>query len=215
MRVILFFLLSIISVNCFSFEYKQWWEDWYISGHTSGAGSRGVLAQFKADVINEFLDGHSIHTVIEFGCGDGYNLGLINYENYLGLDVSKEAVRICDEMYIDDESKYFQVYIPKSFGKVTDQPVDLVVCLDVLYHVLDEDEYQKLLDDIFSFSPQFVILYTTLSGEGISGSSPEILHRNVLGYLEKYSDYDLTIKWQKHKELTKAHFIFLQKLRKQ
>lgn len=45
-----------------------------MQGGTSGAGSYGVLAEFKAEVINSLLLEHSILTAIEFGCGDGSQL---------------------------------------------------------------------------------------------------------------------------------------------
>lgn len=69
----------------------QYWEDRYAAGGTSGLGSTGTIAQFKAEVINDFVEDRRIQTLIEFGCGDGNQLALARYENYLGLDISKSA----------------------------------------------------------------------------------------------------------------------------
>jgi SAM-dependent methyltransferase len=201
-------------LNCFSahcFDYKKWWDDWYASGRTSGAGSRGVLAEFKADVMNDFLSNHTIHSVVEFGCGDGYNLALMKYKKYLGLDVSKTSIKLCTAIFKEDTTKSFMLYDPNFFTNKNFNQVDLVVCLDVLYHIINEDEYKKVLDDIFSYEAPYVILYTTLYNAGNSPDSPEILHRDVFPYLQKYSNYEITIKKQKHQDKSIADFIFLER----
>ncbi len=210
LAVFLFLLCSNIA-SIKSFDGKQWWESWYAQKGISGPGSRGVLAQFKADVINSFIEEHSIKSAVEFGCGDGFNLQLINYKTYLGLDVSKTILKQCITMFKDDSTKSFMLYDPLVFKNNTLHDVDLVVCLDVLYHVIDEDEYKKVLDDIFSFSAPYVILYTSLENKGNSPLSPEIKHRDVMPYLQKYSDYEIKIVKQRYPHLTSADFIFLTK----
>jgi 2-polyprenyl-3-methyl-5-hydroxy-6-metoxy-1,4-benzoquinol methylase len=175
---ILFALISSFHLHADdSFNYKDWWETWYRQGGTSGSGSRGVLAQFKADVINDFIREKKIKSAIEFGCGDGYNLGKINYETYVGLDVSLKAIELCKNMFKGDGKKNFFFYEPHSFSRNAYGNFDVVVCLDVLYHVISEKEFQKTLDAIFSFSSPYVIIYTTLYNEHNSPDSPEILHR--------------------------------------
>lgn len=48
-----------------------YWEKRYERGGTSGPGSCGRLAQFKAEVVNRFVAEHDVQSVVEFGCGDG------------------------------------------------------------------------------------------------------------------------------------------------
>src|SRR5687768_6622655 len=50
---------------------NQYWDDRYLIGGNSGAGSYDRLAQFKADVLNKFAYDRDVSSVIEFGCGDG------------------------------------------------------------------------------------------------------------------------------------------------
>ncbi|MEC1072088.1 hypothetical protein [Priestia megaterium] len=52
-------------INEEKFSYIDYWEENYSNGGTSGKGSYGVLAQFKGDVINQFIKGKRIHTVKE------------------------------------------------------------------------------------------------------------------------------------------------------
>jgi len=64
------------------------WEEKYASGGDSGRGSYGVLTEFKAEVLNDFVADFSAGSVVELGCGDGNQLSLAHYPSYLGLDVS-------------------------------------------------------------------------------------------------------------------------------
>ena len=49
----------------------EYWIRRYEAGKTSGVGSYGKFARYKAKVLNEFVSKHSIESVIEYGCGDG------------------------------------------------------------------------------------------------------------------------------------------------
>ena len=74
---------------------KEYWKTRYVKGGNSGQGSYGKEAQFKAKFINNFLKKNKVTRTIEFGCGDGNQLGKINYKSYIGLDVSPKAIEIC------------------------------------------------------------------------------------------------------------------------
>ncbi len=65
--------------------------------------------------MNSFVIEHDICSVIEFGCGDGNQLSLANYHAYIGLDVSKAAIKLCKERFQHDETKSFNLYDPQYF----------------------------------------------------------------------------------------------------
>lgn len=48
-----------------------YWEARYTSGADSGVGSYGAFAEFKAEILNNFVAQNRVASVIEFGCGDG------------------------------------------------------------------------------------------------------------------------------------------------
>src|SRR5689334_6287087 len=81
---------------------RAYWEERYRKGGDSGPGSYDRLAEFKAEVMNELISTLQIGSVIELGCGDGHQLGMIAYPRYIGLDVSASAVRRCIEQYGKD-----------------------------------------------------------------------------------------------------------------
>ncbi|ADE72418.1 MULTISPECIES: class I SAM-dependent methyltransferase [Priestia] len=196
------------------FSYVDYWEENYSNGGTSGKGSYGVLAQFKGDVINQFIKGKRIHKVIEFGCGDGNQLKYMNYPSYLGMDISPTSIDICSKMFGKDKTKSFLLYNPKYFINNGYFKSDLVVCLDVLYHITNEDDFWKTLDDIFSCKPFYIILYTRVTKpEEFVYGIPTIQDRDILSCLSRYQDYKLIqIIEQKYKELSGASFIILEKV---
>jgi len=75
-----------------SAEYK---DARYRAGGTSGAGSYGRLADYKAAVINGVIALNGIAHVADFGCGDGNLLSLLRPPAYTGLDVSETVLARC------------------------------------------------------------------------------------------------------------------------
>jgi hypothetical protein len=70
----------------------DYWKRRYRGGGNSGAGSYDHLAHFKAEVINDYVRKHDIQSVIEFGCGDGNQLSLLQVPCYAGLDISPTVI---------------------------------------------------------------------------------------------------------------------------
>lgn len=191
-----------------NFDYIKYWNDHYQAGGKSGAGSYGVLAEWKAEIINHFLQTHPVETVVDVGCGDGHQASLINYPLYLGVDVSLISVEMCRNLFKNDVNKSCQLYEP---GKTLLPHCDLVVCLDVLYHITDERDYFITLQDIFRSSQKYIILYTTLEGYKHQGLKPYagIYHRDILSHLDRFPEWKREIIYQKYPRLSVADFIIL------
>lgn len=85
---------------------SDYWDRRYGSGGNSGAGSCNRLAEFKADLLNRFVEQYQISSVIEYGSGDGTQLKLALYASYIGVDVAK-AVEMCRVIFATDTSKRF------------------------------------------------------------------------------------------------------------
>jgi hypothetical protein len=139
-----------------------YWEKRYKWRLTSGAGSYGKLAAFKAEVINEFVREHTIGSVAEFGCGDGNQLSLANFPAYLGIDVSKTAIDVCRTRFRHDATKSFVWKDPGGATRLDDSiKADLTLSLDVVYHLVEDDVYDRYLSDLFDSSLRYVIVYSS------------------------------------------------------
>ncbi len=145
-----------VLLSVFFNDSSQYWEKRYSKGGDSGIGSYGNFAEFKAKEINNFIRTNNIKSSIEFGCGDGHQLSLINYECYLGLDVSQAAINICREKYRHDNTKSFSL-----LSEYNNTIAELSLSLDVLYHLTEDSVYHNYLRTLFASSDKFVIIYST------------------------------------------------------
>lgn len=155
-------------------ESWRFWDQLYASGHTSGRGSFGQLAEFKAEIINGFVIEQSIQSVVELGCGDGNQLALAHYPEYLGLDVSPTAVERCKSRFASDLTKTFQVLRPGA--GVAWERRELALSLDVIYHLLEDDAFEEYMYNLFHSASRFVIIYS--SNAVIPSEWRAVRHRN-------------------------------------
>lgn len=189
---------------------KEYWNDRYRNGGDSGDGSYGKLAAFKAEIINKFIKDHKIDSIIDYGCGDGNQIKLIDCKKYVGLDISEVIIGFNLYEFKNDKSKQFIVHNPEDEIKGN---ADLVICLDVLYHILDESEFIKSLKDIFQCSSKYVILYTNILNSDIKTAS-HIKYRNIFKYLYKVPNFKIIeIIKQKYPEESYSNFIILKKVK--
>jgi SAM-dependent methyltransferase len=144
----------------------EYWDRRYVSGGNSGAGSYGKLAAFKAGVLNGFVKVNNVSRVLELGCGDGAQLALADYPSYVGLDISPRAVELCRRQFIDDPTKSFIPYTTDglTFGR-SPLLAELSISLDVIYHLVEDDIWEKYLDDLFVSSSRWVIIYSSDTDE--------------------------------------------------
>jgi hypothetical protein len=137
---------------------SQYWEDRYKLGGTSGAGSYGRLAEFKAEIINRFVAEHGLRSVIEFGSGDGAQLELARYPEYTGIDVSARAIDLCRIKFKDDPSKRF---ILASSPDANEASAELAVSLDVIYHLVEDAVYDEYMSRLVSAAERFLCVYSS------------------------------------------------------
>jgi hypothetical protein len=153
------FIKKLLKIRRFSGSGK-YWEDRYSAGGDSGRGSYGELAKYKAEVLNRFVTSNHIQSVIEFGCGDGNQLSLATYPNYIGLDVSATAIRTCISAYKNDLSKSFFIY--DSMACQDHHHIyhaDTALSLDVIYHLIEDDVFHLYMKQLFSSAKRFVVIY--------------------------------------------------------
>lgn len=162
------------------FDSAKYWEQRYASGGNSGVGSYNDFAKFKAKVLNQFVVDNDISNVIEFGCGDGNQLSYSNYINYVGLDVSSNAVDICKNKFSNDDSK--------SFFLVNERPsikFDLSLSLDVIYHLIEDDIFEKYMVELFDSSSKFVIVYSSNYNDNSDVNVSHVKHRKFTDFIDK------------------------------
>ncbi len=157
------------------FNSKLYWEERYLSKNNSGAGSYGRLADFKAEIINNFVQKHDIKNVIEFGCGDGNQLKKFKFEKYTGFDVSKTVLDKCKKEFSG------KPFVFKNMEDYNGETADLTLSLDVIYHLIEDDVFCQYMETLFNSSKKYVIIYSSNKDENCCR---HVKHRKFTDWIE-------------------------------
>lgn len=133
------------------FSNSVFWDERYVNDPElgSGIGSRGEHADYKAELIREFLSRSSAGRLVDFGCGDCSILERIDIANYVGVDASRQVVNLNKARFPQHE------FICAELPHVNLRS-ELSLCLDVLIHQPTQDDFDAVLD--------YVIHATTSEG---------------------------------------------------
>jgi SAM-dependent methyltransferase len=163
-----------------------YWEQNYARGGTSGPGSYNAAAEAKADFLNDFVRNHEVRSVIEFGCGDGHQLSLAEYPGYIGLDVSRSAIGLCQRRFAGDLAKSFFLYDGACFtDRIGLFTADLALSLDVIYHLIEDAVFDTYMTHLFAAGEKFAIIYAP--NQEIPGTAPHVRHRHFTQWAEEHA----------------------------
>jgi hypothetical protein len=160
----------------------SYWETRYRAGGTSGAGSYGRLGEFKAEVLNDFVARKHIRSVIEFGCGDGAQLELARYPEYVGVDIARASVNLCSQRFAGDRSKRFYLTgaLPEDLGTF-----DLALSLDVIYHLTEDAVFDGYMRTLFAHADRYVAIYA--SNVETASNAAHVRHREFTKWIERHA----------------------------
>lgn len=159
---------------------QDYWINRYKNGGNSGAGSYNNLAEFKAAIINEFVSRRKVKTVIELGCGDGNQLEYFNFPSYIGFDVSDLILNKCRLKFNQDGNKQFLL-----MNEISDQTGDLLLSLDVIYHLIEDKVYHNYMNHLFNLSNKFVIIYAIDEKDDSRNYAPHVKPRKFTDWIYK------------------------------
>jgi hypothetical protein len=160
-----------------------YWENRYVNDGNSGQGSYGMPSNYKAKFLNEFVEENNIQTVIEFGCGDGNQLKQFRFPFYVGLDVSPQAIKKCVAQFKSDTTKSFFLYDQSCFADNANKfSADMALSLDVVYHLVEDDVFEKYMHCLFHAATRYAIIYAW-DTEGKNNF--HVRHRKFTDWIER------------------------------
>jgi hypothetical protein len=138
------------------FDAAAYWDRRYRNGRTSGAGSEGVAAVRKARYVSALIERESVRSVVDWGVGDGTVLEHIKLDGvgYVGVDVSPT---ILDRL----RTRFAGVgdfLLPDDTAGCR---AELALSLDVIFHLVDDREYELYMRQLFDSSSRLVLIYST------------------------------------------------------
>lgn len=159
------------------FSSAGYWEARYRQGGNSGTGSYGKFGAYKAEFINQFVRHHDVNSVIELGCGDSAQAELFEISEYTGVDVSPRAIELCRHAFRDRPRwRFFEAKDRIAYAGT----YDLVLSLDVVYHLIEDAIYDAYMSDLFDHACSHVLIYS--SDDAAAHPAEHVKHR-------KHSDW--------------------------
>lgn len=163
---------------------KEFWNKKYSDGGISGMGSIGKYRNWKwlkiQNVIGNFKD------VIDVGCGDlkfwehPIANKILNQKRfkYLGIDISDEIITRNREF-----APKLQFICAPSHEPIP-WKASVVFALDILFHIMDDGNFEETLDQLCNASNQWIVIYSWQKNP-----FPDSKTDGVSQYFRKLSDY--------------------------
>lgn len=150
-----------------NYDERSCWDERYKGGGFSGKGSRGEEAQWKLDLIFEWLTKTGASSIIDFGCGDGHLafriLERFPLIRYIGLDISATVIEANKLQALQKGLANRATF--KTFDISTPwqgEPADCAICMDVLFHIKQLTSFQQVEQNIHNAAGK-VALYSNLN----------------------------------------------------
>ena len=133
---------------------KQYWEQRYFSGGTSGPSTTmGKHRTWK--LIDQFVQDPNLLDVLDVGCGDLSFWDGRDCDDYIGIDFSKTV--------IDKNTKRrprWHFIHANAENLIPGLTREIVLCMSVLFHIMDEGRFRSILHNLCHYSRNYIFIYT-------------------------------------------------------
>ena len=135
---------------------EQYWDLRYLDNKTSGNGSIGDYRKFKWSIIDKYVP--FLRSVVDVGCGDLSFWGERDCEDYTGIDISKTIIEKNRILRPDWEFLW-----SNAEKKIEGLSKNTVFCFDMLFHVMNNDSYYRILENLCYYSREYIFIYTWIN----------------------------------------------------
>jgi ubiquinone/menaquinone biosynthesis C-methylase UbiE len=137
-------------VSIFQLNY---WENRYQKGGTSGEGSVEEGREWKWRIIDSYVS--NLQSVVDVGCGDlRFWLGR-KCRDYDGIDISNSVLERNKSSH--PEWRFIHASSDKFIKGLKKKHA---FCIDLLFHIMDEDSFVKTLHNVCRYSSKYVFIHT-------------------------------------------------------
>lgn len=129
------------------------WDNHYKLGGNSGDPESYKLSRdWKHNLLNKYYNNGD--SIIDVGCGDLQFWYGCPPPNYTGMDISQT---ITNKHTINFPNNKF---ICSNASINVNTKSNIVICFDMLWHIIDDSEYINILKNIKSYSNKYIYIYT-------------------------------------------------------
>jgi SAM-dependent methyltransferase len=150
----------------------RFWEERYRTGGDSGKGSVGAYRKWKWKTIKKYINPKE-KSVLDVGCGDLQFMKGQKFKHYVGVDISSSII---EKNRAKRPDWAFLCADVATYGlRFRPQPFDVVFCMDVLFHIMNDERYGILLDNLNRWAGEWLFIVSWA--------------KNPLPYLHDYFQY--------------------------
>ena len=132
---------------------ELFWDQRYLEGGSSGLGSIGNVRDFKWSIIDIYIP--RLNGVVDVGCGDLSFWEGRDCEDYTGIDISKTIIEKNKILRPD-----WNFICANAEKRINGLRKDAVFCFDVLFHIMNEETYIQVLNNLCYYSKEYIFIYT-------------------------------------------------------
>ena len=151
----------------------RYWDGRYRAGRSSGHGSEGQTAIAKASYVNRVVEREDIVSIIDWGVGDGTVLSHITDEvDYTGVDISPTILTRLRRRF-----GFRGEFLLADIAALRHLSADMALSMDVMFHLVNDEDYERYLARLFGSATRFVLVYST-NFDDKGRSARHVRHRN-------------------------------------
>jgi 2-polyprenyl-3-methyl-5-hydroxy-6-metoxy-1,4-benzoquinol methylase len=128
------------------------WDNRYRQGGISGEGSIGKYREWKWKIIDKYFD--NFDNIIDVGCGNISFWEGRDAKQYIGMDISPTIIEK------NRTKRPHWTFLCNPAEKPIHKTADYVICFDLLFHIMDDDIYQEILQNLIEYSNNAILIYT-------------------------------------------------------
>jgi hypothetical protein len=167
----------------------NYWEERYSSGLGSATGPVKQYHEWKWQTIERIIG--KPQDVLDVGCGDLLFWDGHDCSKYSGLDISSTILEK------DRISHPKWNFILASAADDLNVNAETVLCLDMLFHIMDDDTYLKIIQNLIKWTKKDLVIFTWISNplrkKGLFGKSTEIQTDEKYQKYRDFSKYERII----------------------
>tara|TARA_R110000823_G_scaffold243818_1_gene367990 strand:+ start:9876 stop:12020 length:2145 start_codon:yes stop_codon:yes gene_type:complete len=149
----------------------------------SGVGSRGEVLHYKQNLIKYLTYNFKSKEIIDVGCGDLELMKDFQFENYIGLDVSTESLKISKKKRPDwkfENKRIVSSDVPEA---------DLIMCFDVLIHQSKKEDFHEMVKSMVEKAKERLII-GAYNQPPIFSSKITHFYNGILEEIKKHNKFD-------------------------
>lgn len=185
---------------------KRFWDERYRTGLSSGKGSVGDYRKWKWNLIEKYVNIKD-KCILDVGCGDLQFLKRKKFKDYFGIDISPTIIARNKKRH----RKLSFAVLDATWHDLVIFQRDVVLCMDVLFHIMDDERFGILLDNLNKWTGQWLFVVSWSKNPLPYQHDDYQYYRDLKKSLDRLPDLELVGEHQKKGDEHNTLYVFRRK----